>query len=414
MTRAAPSPSNNRAHFRQLAVLIGVNAVDMIGFAIVLPLLPFYALNFNATPVEIGWLMAAFSVAQLLSSPLWGRFSDRYGRRPALLVGLTASALAYVVFGLADSLWMLFLSRVVQGAGGGTTGVAHAYVADTMKPADRARALGWLSAATSAGVAIGPTLGSWFNLWFGHSAPGFAAAGLCLVNVFFAWKWLPESHPARAPTDAPARPKAPIWHTAWVVVSHPRQAVSRLVWIYAVGMLAFTCMTAVVALYLNAEFQVTEKTIGYFFTYIGILSFVMRSVFLGPVVDRVGETWAMRIGAGLLVIGLVLYPLVPTIWLLVLVIPLVPIGTALLFPATTSLMTRASEKSEIGTTMGTAQFYAGIARVAAPLAATFAFQTYGHASPFFLGALLVALVSLLAFRVEHQPIHPTPLPVNEG
>lgn len=404
--------SNNRAHFRQLSVLIGVSAVDMIGFAIVLPLLPFYALNFKATPIQIGWLMAAFSIAQLMSSPMWGRFSDRYGRRPALLVGLSASAIAYVIFGLANSLAVLFLSRLVQGAGGGTTGVIHAYVADTMKPADRARALGWLSAATSAGIAIGPTLGSWFNLWLGPKAPGFAAAAFCLVNVIFAWKWLPESKP-KTVAGTPVKPRTPIWHTAWIVVSHPRGAVSRLVWIYAVGMLAFTCMTAVVALYLHAEFAVTEKTIGYFFTYIGILSFVMRSIFLGPVVDRVGETWAMRIGAALLVVGLVLYPLVPTVWLLVLVIPLVPVGTALLFPATTSLMTRASDKSEVGTTMGTAQFFAGMSRVAAPLAATYAFQSYGHRSPFFLGAILVALVSLLAFRIEHQPAQATPLPIGE-
>jgi multidrug resistance protein len=410
---STPKPaSNNRAHFRQLSVLIGVSAVDMVGFAIVLPLLPFYALNFKATPVQIGWLMAAFSIAQLLSSPMWGRFSDRYGRRPALLVGLGASAIAYVIFGLANSLAVLFLSRLVQGAGGGTTGVIHAYVADTMKPADRARALGWLSAATSAGIAIGPTLGSWFNLWLGPKAPGFAAAAFCLVNVIFAWKWLPESKPKTA-AGAVVKPKTPIWHTAWVVVSHPRGTVSRLVWIYAVGMLAFTCMTSVVALYLNAEFAVTEKTIGYFFTYIGVLSFVMRSIFLGPVVDRVGETWAMRIGAALLVVGLVLYPLVPTVWLLVLVIPLVPIGTALLFPATTSLMTRASEKSEVGTTMGTAQFFAGLSRVAAPLAATYAFQSYGHRSPFFLGAILVALVSLLAFRIDHQPAQATPVPIGE-
>src|SRR5215212_8633385 len=108
-------PVSQRDQFRQLAVLIAVNAVDMIGFAIVLPLLPFYALDFKATPVEIGWLMAAFSVAQLMASPFWGRVSDRYGRRPALLIGLTASAIAYIVFGLANSLWMLFASRLVQG-----------------------------------------------------------------------------------------------------------------------------------------------------------------------------------------------------------------------------------------------------------------------------------------------------------
>ncbi|MEO8201235.1 MAG: MFS transporter [Gemmatimonadota bacterium] len=405
---------SQRDQFRQLAILIAVNAVDMIGFAIVLPLLPFYALDFHATPVQIGWLMAAFSVAQLLASPFWGRVSDRYGRRPALLIGLTASALAYIVFGLANSLWMLFLSRLVQGAGGGTTGVVHAYVGDTMRPADRARALGWLSAATSAGIAIGPIVGSLSSAGLGHSSPGFVAAGLCLLNVGFAWKWLPESKPTAGPGDVTPKPRTPIWHTAWIVISRPRGAVSRLVLIYAVGMLAFTCMTSIVALFLNAQFQVTEKTIGYFFTYIGILSFVMRSIFLGPVVDRVGEAWAMRLGAACMVVGLILYAMAPTIWLLVLVIPLVPIGTALLFPATTSLMTRTSDKAELGTTMGTAQTFAGISRVVAPLAATFAFQHYGHRSPFFMGAGLVALVSLLAFRVAHQPAPVTPLPVRES
>ncbi|MEP7326601.1 MAG: MFS transporter [Gemmatimonadota bacterium] len=406
------SAPQERAQVRQLSVLIAVNAVDMIGFAIVLPLLPFYALDFHATPVQIGWLMAAFSIAQLLSAPFWGRVSDRYGRRPALMIGLSASAIAYVVFGLAGSLWMLFLSRLVQGAGGGTTGVAQAYVADTMRPADRARALGWLSAATSAGIAIGPTIGSLAAVGLGSRSPGFVAAGLCLVNVFFAWKWLPESKPAGTASPS-TKPRTPIWHTAWQVVAHPRAAVSRLVWIYAVGMLAFTCMTSVVALYLNAEFAVTKKTIGFFFTYIGILSFVMRSLVLGPVVDRIGETWAMRAGAAFLVLGLILYPVAPSVWLLVLVIPLVPIGTALLFPATTSLMSRVSEKSELGTTMGTAQFFGGISRVVAPLGATAAFQAWGHRSPFFLGAGVVALVSVLAFRIEHQPAQTTPLPVRD-
>jgi len=130
------------SQFRRLSVLIAVNFVDMIGFMIVLPLLPFYALKLNATPETIGRLIASFSIAQLLAAPLWGRMSDRYGRRPALLIGLSASAIAYVVFGLASSVWLLFLSRLVQGAGGGTTGVAQAYVADTVEQADRARALG--------------------------------------------------------------------------------------------------------------------------------------------------------------------------------------------------------------------------------------------------------------------------------
>ena len=122
-------------------MLIAVSFVDMLGFAIILPLLPFYALEMNASAEMIGWLIASFSIAQLIASPVWGRVSDKYGRRPALMIGLFASSLAFLVFGLAESLLMLFVSRVVQGLGGGTTGVAHAYVSDTVGPLDRARAL---------------------------------------------------------------------------------------------------------------------------------------------------------------------------------------------------------------------------------------------------------------------------------
>src|SRR5881398_856952 len=141
---------------RRMAVLMAVAFVDMIGLMLVLPLLPLYATHLHASATTIGFLTAAFPVAQLLASPVWGRVSDRYGRRPALLVGLTASALAYVVFGFASSLWLLFLSRIVQGAGGGTVSVIQAYVADAVKPEDRAKGLGWLSASTNAGVALGP------------------------------------------------------------------------------------------------------------------------------------------------------------------------------------------------------------------------------------------------------------------
>jgi multidrug resistance protein len=381
-------------------VLIAVNFVDMIGFMIVLPLLPFYALKLHASAETIGRLIAAFSVAQLLAAPVWGRVSDRYGRRPALLIGLSASAVAYVVFGLATTVWLLFLSRLVQGAGGGTTGVAQAYVADTVQQADRARALGWLSAATSAGVMIGPAIGS-FAARFGQAAPGLFAAVLCLTNVFFAWRWLPESR--REPPPTAARARKPIWHPAWMALRHPATAIGRLLWIYGVGMLAFASMTSVLALYLGAEFSIDETTIGYVFLYVGVLSFVMRSLLLGPIVDRIGETWAMRIGTLLLVAGLALYPVPRDLWTLALVIPLVPIGTALLFPATTSLMSRYSEPAELGTTMGVAQTFAGLARVMAPLLATTAFQRLGHGWPFYVAGMLVGLVGIMAFQVDVHP-----------
>jgi multidrug resistance protein len=386
--------------FRRLAVLIAVNFVDMVGFMIVLPLLPFYALDLEASPEIVGLLIASFSIAQLVAAPIWGRVSDRYGRRPALLIGLTASAVAYVVFGFAESLWLLFVSRLVQGAGGGTTGVAQAYVADTMAPRDRAKALGWLSAATSAGVAFGPAIGS-FMAHFGREAPGLAAAALCLVNVAFAWRWLPESRPRD--DGRAARPRRPVWHPAWTALRHPGTPLARLLWIYGIGMVAFSSQTAVLALYLGAEFRLDERSIGPIFTYIGILSFVVRSMLLGPVVNRLGEVWTMRLGTITLAVGLWLYPTPETLWALAAVIPLVPIGTALLFPSTTSLMSRQSDPHELGTTMGVAQTFAGLARVAAPLLATAAFQRLGHGAPFYLAGACVAVVGVLAFQIQIGP-----------
>jgi MFS family permease len=159
-------------------------------------------------------------------------------------------------------------------------------------------------------------------------------------------------------------------------------------------------MTSVVALYLEAEFAITAKTIGYFFVYIGGMSFIMRSVLLGPVVDRIGEYSAMTVGTVSLALGLVLYPLVPNLWTLVAIMPLVPIGTALLFPATTSLMSQCSARGDVGAVMGTAQTYAGISRVIAPLGATAAFQRLGHGTPFWLAAGLVVLVGLWTVRLR--------------
>ena len=185
---------------------------------IVLPLLPFYARELNASPRPIGRLIASFSIAQLLSAPIWGRVSDRYGRRPALLIGLSASAVAYAVFGIADAVWLLFASRIVQGAGGGTTGVAQAYVADTVEPKDRARALGWLSVGHGGGRHVRPG-DRLLRVALGPAAPGLVAAGLCLVNVVFAWKWLPESRAGQRHDGA--SPRKPIWHPAWLVLRHP-------------------------------------------------------------------------------------------------------------------------------------------------------------------------------------------------
>lgn len=387
---------------RRLGVLIAIAFVDMVGFMLVLPLLPFYALDLHATPFQIGLIYSAFSIAQIMSAPVWGRVSDRYGRRPALLIGLLAAAAAYVVFGFADSLWLLFASRFVQGAGGGTTGVAQAYVADTVEPSQRARALGWLSSATAAAMVIGPVIGT-LGGRLGQRAPGLLAAALCVANAAFAYYWLPESR-RKDGSGAHAAVQKPLWQPGWQAIRHPTRPVARLLWIYGVGMLAFSSLTAVLPLFLNAEFHVTERTFGYFLTYFGVLSIIMRVILLGPIVERVGELWTMRLGCLSLIVGCAAYPLVSDLRVLAAVVmPLVPIGTALLFPSTTSLLSGRTARSELGTVMGVAQTFAGLARVAAPLMATAAFQNLGHPAPFFIAGGIVALVGLLAFRVEVQP-----------
>src|SRR6266566_2390023 len=267
-----------------------------------------------------------------------------------------------------------------------------------LRSEDRARSLGWLSAGTNVGTMLGPVIGSFATYW-GHQWPGILAASLCVANALFAWQWLPESKQPQA--HAPGR--KPVWHGVWMVLRNPAGNVQRLTLIYAVAMLAFSCLTSVLALYLSAEFGITEKTIGYVFLYVGIFSVLMRSALIGPIVDRIGEPWSIRAGAATLILGLLAYPLAPNLWSLAFIVPLVPIGTSLLFPATTALMSHHSPRSELGTTMGIAQTFAGISRVVAPLVSTTLFQRISHGMPFYFAATFVGVVSLLAFQVERQP-----------
>src|SRR5690242_4914841 len=282
----------------KLVVLMITAFVDMVGLLMIIPLLPFYAKDLGANGFVVGLLFSSFAIAQLITAPMWGRFSDRYGRRPALLVGLAASAVAYVVFAYANTLWLLFLSRLVQGAGGGTVSVIQAYVADAVRPEDRAKGLGWLSASTNAGVALGPLLGSFTSRSY-HAGPGLLAAGLCVCNIVFAFFFLSES---RDMTEAKAIGKRQVRSRDAVlrVVTHSSDAASRLIWIYAIAMGAFTGANSMLALFLSARFGVTKDTIGYFYAYIGVISVLTRAVILGWAVDRFGEARLSRFGSALL------------------------------------------------------------------------------------------------------------------
>ena len=331
---------------KRLIVLIAVCFVDMIGLLMIAPLITFYALRLGGQPSSVGPLFSAFAVAQLLASPIWGRVSDRYGRRPVLLIGLFASAVAYLIFGFAGSLWLLFGCRFVQGFGGGTTGVAQASVADTMAPAQRARALGWLSAATSLGVSIGAVLGSVTHRVWGPRGPGLAAAALVLLNMAFAWRWLPESRVVtRATSVAGDASRAsgsfkvvvgnvarPLWH----VIRHPASPVSEVIWVYGIGMLALNALIAVLSLYLMRRFGMNADNVGPIYFVFSAVGVVMRIHPVGWINEHMGEVRTMRLGAVLLCIGLLLMPLPATLWGFTICLSLAPIGTALLFPASTA------------------------------------------------------------------------------
>jgi len=380
----------------KLFVLIITNFVDMVGLLMIIPLMPFYARELGGGGLIVAILMSSFTAAQLLSAPMWGRFSDRYGRRPALLVGLTASSIAYVVFAFANSIWLLLLSRVVQGAGGGTVGVIQAYVADSVEPDNRAKALGWLSAATNVGVAIGPAIGS-AALKFGRSGPGLAAASLCIVNIFFAWRFLRES---RDMTEAhEKKPRASSTAIARVV-THPSEPANRLIWIYAIAMGAFSGLMAILALFLADRYGVGKDHIWIFYTYVGVISVVTRAGILGKMVDRYGEAQLSRIGLALLATGLATLPLARGYFMLGIAVALIPLGTAFTFPCVTSMLSRVISSRERGLYMGVQQTFGGLARVIVPLWAGFSYDHFGKSVPLFTSAVLVLGTIMLGFGID--------------
>jgi MFS family permease len=380
----------------KLFVLIITNFVDMVGVLMIIPLMPFYAREMGGGALVVVILMGAFTAAQLLSAPFWGRFSDRYGRRPALLVGLTASCIAYVVFAFAGSIWLLLLSRIVQGAGGGTVGVIQAYVADSVEPESRAKALGWLSAATNVGVAIGPAIGG-MALRFGRSGPGLAAASLCLVNIFFAWKFLRESRDmTEAHVAKPRTSRAVISY----VITHPGEPAPRLIWIYAIAMGAFSGLMGILALFLADRFGVSKSNIWIFYTYVGVISVVTRAGILGKMVDRYGEAQLSRVGLALLATGLATLPLARGYGMLAVAVALIPLGTAFTFPCVTSMLSRVISSRERGLYMGVQQTFGGLSRVIIPLWAGFSYDHFGKTVPLFTSAALVLGTIILGFGID--------------
>lgn len=375
-------------------VLFAAVLIDMLGFGIVMPVLPFYATAMEATPFEVTLIIASFSATQLAAAPLWGRVSDRRGRRPLIIAGLFASAVSYLIFGLAESVPVLLLSRVAAGAAGGTVSVAQAYVADTTAAEDRARGLGLLGAASGLGVMLGPALGGFVSGWGGYSAPGFVAAGLCTANALAAMVLLPEPRVRR---DTGEHETATLG--GWVRTM-TRQPLRLLLTVYFLGIASFTGLTSLLALYADARFGLDARDVGLLFTLSGATTVVVRGMLLGRLVRRFGEPFTVRLGLVGLMIALLAMALIPHAAWFWAVAPIYAFGAGTLFPALASLVSRAADEHSQGSVLGGSQVVGGSGRVAGPLWGGFLFQQVGMRSPFIFGALMTAGALVLAARIQ--------------
>src|SRR5256714_5950921 len=383
----------------KLTVLMITAFVDMLGLAMVIPLLPFYATKLGASATVVGILIAAFSIAQLASAPLWGRFSDRYGRRPALLVGLLVSAVAYVIFAYASTLWLLLLSRVVQGLGGGTIGVVQAYVADASNPKDRAKSLGWLSAATSFGAVVVPAIGSVLIHWV-RQAPGIASAIFCVLISIFAGVYLRESREESGTSGERGILAETGTGAVWSVISRPKEPAQRLIWIYAIAIGAFYGTAPTLPLILAHRLPITEGNVGFFVMYLGGMGVFVRAGLLGRMIEWFGETRLTRLGLVLLAAGLALIAAVHSYLTLLFALTLMPLGTTFVFPCVTAMLSRVVPTRNRGLYMGVQHTFGGVSRVLFPLAAGVAMDHLGLGFPFVIAGVLVLSTLLLTTSME--------------
>jgi len=387
----------------RLLVLFVVAFVDMVGVTMIIPLLPFYATKYGASAATVGVIVSAFSLAQLLMAPAWGRVSDRHGRRPVIAVGLVVTALGYATFALAGSVAALLVARLVQGMGGGTIGVVQAYVADVSAPAERTKSLGWLSAVTSLGAVLGPAIGSVLVRAGGQPLAGWGAAGFVLLVAAFGWNFLRESREEITHTgEHPIQARAALTR----VSTHWREPAPRLIWTYAIAIGAFYGIIPLVPLLLGERFGITEETIGYFIMYLAGVGVLMRTFALGPLARRLGEPRLARFGVISLALGLGATA-VPGSWpMLAAGFTLMPVGTACLFPAVTSLLSQVVRGSERGLWLGIQQTYGGITRVAFPILGGLAIDASGVGAPFAAAAVLLFLVALPLTRGIQPSSHP--------
>lgn len=370
---------------RPLLIIFLTIFVNLVGFGIIIPLLPFYAATFGASPLVIGLLFAVFSLCQLIAAPALGDLSDRYGRRPVLVFSLAGTVISFVMLALAHTVTMLFVARIVDGLSGGNISTARAYVADVTEPKDRARAYGLIGAAFGMGFIFGPAL-SGVLAHISYTAPIWAAAALTLVATAMAWLWLPETaHRTRAGTGNPFR---------YLPALLERPIVRRMLLVDFTYWFAFAVFQTTFALFVARRFGFDAPKTGYFFAGFGVLGAVIQGGFIRPIVGRLGDRRTFMLGLSFGAVGLFACAVAPSVWALT--IALIPLAFGIGFghPTVSSLVSLVARADEQGRVQGAASAAESLGRTMGPVWGNASLESFGESTPY-ISAAAILLVTLL-------------------
>jgi multidrug resistance protein len=369
--------------------------VDLVGFGIVIPLLPLYATEFGASGLAVGLLMTIYSAAQFVAAPLWGRLSDRVGRRPVLLATLAGSTVSYALAAVAPSLAFLFVARFLGGVAGGNISAAQAYVADVTAPEERARGMGLIGAAFGIGFVLGPALGGAL-VGFGPHVPFAGAAVLCGANLLVAFFRLPE--PPRRRGDGSASPGLGLATLGRALAD---RRLLPLLALFFFATFAVANLEATFALMTNRVFGFGNRENAFLFCYIGVLLAATQGGLVGPLTRRLGEPLVVVIGLLMTAGGLFAVPYAHNLWHLLAILAVFSIGSGVATPAIASQISRTAHADVQGGVLGTGQSMSSLARVVGPAFGGFAFDHLGVPAPYLLGAAVMALawtISLTLLR----------------
>jgi DHA1 family tetracycline resistance protein-like MFS transporter len=378
---------------RPLLVIFLTIFVNLVGFGIIVPLLPFYAETFGASPLVVGLLFAVFSLCQLVAAPILGDLSDRYGRRPILIVSLIGTVVSFVMLAVAQSVTMLFVARIVDGLSGGNISTARAYVADITEPQDRSRAFGLIGAAFGLGFIFGPGISALLAP-ISYTAPIWAAAAITLVATAMAWFWLPETvHRAHAGTGMPFRN---------VMAIMGRPTLRRVLMMDFAYWFAFAMFQTSFALFAAARFGFDAPRTATFFAAFAVLGALVQGVFIRSIVQKLGDKKTFMLGLVCAASGLVAATLTHTVALFA--VSLIPLALGIGFghPTMSSLISRAARADEQGRVQGAASAVESLGRTIGPVWGSASLQRFGEASPYIsaAGFLIMTLVLSVGHRVE--------------